>query len=389
MKSSLLGFLVACFVNGIVSDLTGGTVQVVTQIPIGSLCGGSDPGTCQVRGNCSSPNVVLDNCRELNYNGADLDCCQNNIIGGGTIRGPGPSFIVSAPRGTRSPNMGPVRETINIFVSPNIGQLKFTLKTFDLPNPSVTGECDYKNSIMFSANQMQRGIFGPGVNSLCGENTGQHFYLPVTSGETVQVLVNIQGYGNAPPQSRKFASYESEYRILVEFIPINHMLAAPDGCLQYFTEGHGRITSFNFDGHSNLPWNQDYLICIRPKTEMAIGLTFRAETFAMPTNESCVNGENIIFQTAVPLNNQVFLQGRVCCSENNANSGYVSYTGYQKDGNSQSLRRYWCGDKLGPENGMSGSGYDVRVVSGQNWSTTLNYEPVGFKIDYKVDIGVF
>lgn len=406
MKVALVGLLIACSVHvshavvgmmlppfyvALIAGGGGGGTTNVTTVPIGTLCGtgtlvpgvtvGDGPGTCQPRDSCASPNVVIGNCAQFGFNGADLDCCQNVVAGSGTIVGPAPAIIVpesyleSYPARSKplSPSRGPARNAVNIMVPQNVGQLKFTMLNFNLPVPGPTGQCDYKNSITFVAGQMPRGIFGPGSNNLCGQNTGKHFYLPVRGSETVQVLANLQGYGNAPPQSRNIANYEYEYRILVEFIGVNDVAAAPDGCLQYYQDSNDRISSFNFDGFSHMPCNQDYAICIRPNVDMAIGLTFKAETFALPATDVCVDGETIV------------CDGGVCCNQT-PNSAYLAYTGYQKNQNKQSLRRYWCGDKLGPENLMSGSAYDVRVVSSCDWK--CKYEPVGFNIDYKVDVGV-
>jgi len=403
MKVALVGLLIACSVHishalvgmmlppfyvALIAGGGGGGKTNVTTVPVGILCGtgtlipgvtvGDGPGTCQPRGSCLLPNVVIGNCGQFGFNGADLDCCQNVIAGSGTIIGPAPAIIVPdggviSGRSSISPSRGPARNTVNIMVPENVGQIKFTMLNFVLPVPGPTGQCDYKNSITFVASQMPRGIFGPGSNNLCGQNTGKHFYLPVRGGETVQVLANLQGYGNAPPQSRNIANYEYDYRILVEFIGVNDVCAAPEGCLQYYQESNDRISSFNFDGFSHMPCNQDYAICIRPNVDMAVGLSFKAETFALPATDVCVDGETIVYN------------GGVCCNQT-PNSAYLAYTGYQKNQKKQSLRRYWCGDKMGPENLMSGSSYDVRVVSSCDWK--CKYEPVGFNIDYKVDVGV-
>jgi len=372
------GFILPPFYVAILGGGGGGGAN--NTVPIGTQClatSATGAGTCVVAGSCLAPNEVIGNCGEFGPPNADFQCCQT-VITSGTVTGPAPVVIVptsvDARRKKREATSGPMRSTVNLIVSPNVCQLKFDLKTFELPVPNKkTGECDYRNQMSFITPQKPGGLFGPGSNSICGQNSGQHFYVPVSQGETVQVLTNLQGYGNAPPQARNIANYDYDYRIVVSFIGCGDVNEAPAGCLQYFPESHNRISSFNFDGYSPISCNQDYAICIRPKVEMATGLTFRAETFAMPTTDECVDGETIVCNKGV------------CCSQT-PNSAYLAYTGYQKNKNKQNLRRYWCGKNLGPENLMSGTEYDVRVVSQCGWK--CKYDPVGFNIDYKVDVGV-
>ena len=65
-------------------------------------------------------------------------------------------------------------------------------------------------------------------------------------------------------------------------------LEAPSGCLQYFRDSFGTLTSFNFDGYSTFAPDQDYAICIRGEgnspSGRTCGVTLRATSFGLPVN---------------------------------------------------------------------------------------------------------
>merc|ERR1719249_576174 len=63
------------------------------------------------------------------------------------------------------------------------------------------------------------------------------------------------------------------------------MLEAPTGCLQYFQDSYGTISSFNLDGTSLFAPSQDYYVCLGLDPEdsrNACGVELRAQTFGLP-----------------------------------------------------------------------------------------------------------
>merc|ERR1712035_245830 len=111
------------------------------------------------------------------------------------------------------------------------------------------------------------------------------------------------------------------------------------------------------------------------------GLTIRSNVFKMPVgghdSKVCGSGVEIV-------NKQT---SKDCCLD--PSSSYLGYTAYQPYSKAKyeqkAYRRYWCGEHLGPEEQISGGGSIIKVFTGENYKCT--YDPVGFEIEYKVDIG--
>lgn len=338
---------------------------------------------CRVVGNCGVYGAV----------GAGFDCCKTLIPCGGAMEKITKIAYFQNP-GFPHTEKKPLSCNVNVKVAENVCQLRLDFIDFELPVPDKkSGKCPNKNSMTFLADSVPLGIFGKGSSSLCGLNSGQHLYIPVQPRETVKILTTLQGHGNPSPGQLNIGSSSYRWNIMVTQIdcgtPLNPDrndqlikifkgqftgLRAPTGCLQYFTGKYDKLSSFNFDGHTYVPPNQDYTICVRPDMGMASGLTIRATTFKMPTTGVCSDGVKIVDD-----------KEQVCCI-NTPNSGYIAYTGWQKFGQHEALRRYWCGENLGPEQFMSGSSWNIRIVTTDNWE--CEYDPVGFNMEYKVDIGI-
>merc|ERR1712137_1174082 len=144
-------------------------------------------------------------------------------------------------------------------------------------------------------------------------------------------------------------------------------MGAPRGCLQYYTKVFDTIQSFNFDGTSVQPPNQDYAVCIRNEGHVGgrtCGITLRALNFGMMVGRedfpACIQGSEI-----------------VNLSDRSA------------------TRRYWCGKELGTTGQISGKlePYYMKVHSGSFdmqdvEAVEKEYKPIGFQINYKVDTGI-
>ena len=107
-----------------------------------------------------------------------------------------------------------------------------------------------------------------GNGKLCGRNTGQHLYIPIEN-DQARPLIRIIADGRL--SSDTFTTDSYKFNIKATQIDCNtneeqmRHLRAPQGCLQYFTDRRGTITSFNWDPAISRQYvtNQRYTMCIR------------------------------------------------------------------------------------------------------------------------------
>jgi len=264
------------------------------------------------------------------------------------------------------------------------------------------------------------GILGGRSNQgICGLNSGQHLYIPTSFGEQIQILTTLSGT-KAVPLGDAALSYASatEYRWNIKITQIQcegntggdykgkvstkgkmddipeyfRELRAPDGCLQYFMSSFNTISSWNFDGSSTFPPDQDYAICIRNKgnspSGRTCGVTLRATSFGLPVNGNdrkyCSNGGEFVNTESE----------RDCCL--NHHSSYLGVVAVQPGHQATAWKRYWCGSSLGSFGQIIATQkpFIVKVFSGRYTVDDLWAEPAleqqsrtGFQIDYKIDTG--
>jgi len=140
-------------------------------------------------------------------------------------------------------------------VNSNICQLRLDFIDFNIEQPDVDGNC---NTDFLTVSDST-------VPMICGSNTGQHMYVDVDpAGGPVRVTVDRSAASTA----------DRQWNIKVRQIPCDSSYRAPTGCLQYYTETSGTVSSFNFDsaGPTTTPGtrqisNTDYGVCV----EMADG----------------------------------------------------------------------------------------------------------------------
>ncbi|XP_026734126.1 uncharacterized protein LOC113498338 [Trichoplusia ni] len=141
--------------------------------------------------------------------------------------------------------------------SDDIKQIRLDFRNFELL-PPTGGTCQEDQFI----------VSGQNVNNiipiLCGINTGQHVYIEVG---------DVDG-----PIHLTFQTVEAESRLFsikVTQLTAFDELAAPGGCLQYFTESQGYLESFNYRDKSDIVIartpsylnNLNYAMCIERKAE--------------------------------------------------------------------------------------------------------------------------
>ncbi|MPC20608.1 hypothetical protein E2C01_013561 [Portunus trituberculatus] len=137
-------------------------------------------------------------------------------------------------------------------VNSNICQLRLDFINFELEQPNEDGVCvtDYLSVSGASST----------VPQICGSNSGQHMYIDVEPNSgPVQLTV----------ERSTASTVDREWNIKVAQIPCDSEYRAPSGCLQYYTESTGTVSSFNFDNAEPVPEsgtrqisNTDYSVCI-------------------------------------------------------------------------------------------------------------------------------
>nr|CAD7573974.1 unnamed protein product [Timema californicum] len=114
-----------------------------------------------------------------------------------------------------------------------------------------------------------------GFTALCGNNTGQHLYIPVDTSlgpTSVQLTVVTSGA----------ALYRWKIRATQVDCTQQPLDVAPPGCLQYYTEERGSFSSFGYgSGNGGYMSNLNYAVCIR-RTTGSCGIRYSArDSFKM------------------------------------------------------------------------------------------------------------
>nr|CAD7263893.1 unnamed protein product [Timema shepardi] len=183
----------------------------------------------------------------------------------------------------------------------NVCQIRLDFDQFNILGPHRSmGIC--RNDRFMAMTSLPNGI---GLSEMCGENTGQHIYVPVDASigsASVSLMVMTSGLkpyewriqvtqidcrdtpelvGKATPSSpdrdSNLASPSSAVELNMTSALANYATEAskaigdaggggraPAGCLQYFTEMSGTIQSFNYNkGLGHYQSNLDYAMCIK------------------------------------------------------------------------------------------------------------------------------
>jgi len=379
-----------------------GTPIVNIERGVGSLglCNTEDDdstGFCVPAGTCASSHhsnsrQVVGQCASRDMDDNPHDCCKYCMTCGMTS-----NEIVTYFTNPSYPREEDHDLACNskIIVRPGVCQVRFDFLKFDLPTPNQrTGYCEAMNSMKVLAPLRPHGVLGGKKNNgFCGDNSGQHFYVPVHYKDQIDILSTI-----SEKHHRSNDKKNGLWNIKITQIECNSersffsQLEAPVGCLQYFTEPFGTISSFNFDGTATFSPDQDYAICIKSVGSGHTGkfckMNLRANYFGMPVGggdiKYCEAGSELVNPK----------KDRECCNE--PHSSYVGVVGCQPHPHKQEVtatRRYWCGKELGStgEIEVDVQSYIIKVWSGYFTSDDLeklSYNPIGFSIDYKLTSGI-
>jgi len=130
----------------------------------------------------------------------------------------------------------------------DIVQFRLDFEEFEISAPMM-GSCDNDTLMITGADSVTNKNL---PTNLCGVLTGQHMYLSVKTVSSVQITIKLASVGAQKWKIllRQFDSSQTDY-------------LAPRGCLQYYREDMGTISSFNSAGGSpELLNDQMYSICI-------------------------------------------------------------------------------------------------------------------------------
>jgi len=299
---------------------------------------------------------------------------------------------------------------LNVRVRPKVCQVRLDFIDFELPAPGPDGRCTSNNNFKLYAPYNPKGLLGGDEqNGLCGINQGQHLYIQVDPGNIVQLHFTLSGTGTIPNSLITSLTSQSSYKWNLKVTQIEcggdneamNMLEAPTGCLQYFQDNYGTISSFNLDGYSMFAPSQDYYVCIGLDPEdarNACGIELRGQTFGIPVGQK--DGAMVEDPsnpgTEVPecqlgdalLNKLDSWNMLPCCvAPDSASVAVVS-----KDSNGDQLRYHYCGTKLGPSNQIISEPrpymFNVRSPSWAQDRDVQKYTyAVGFQFIYKTITG--
>jgi len=161
----------------------------------------------------------------------------------------------------------------------DIVQLRLDFIYFETSAPMM-GDCTNDTFVITGADPVSMKNL---PTNLCGVLTGQHLYVSIKSVEEVKVGLNIASIGSQRFQIlvRQFDSTQLDY-------------LAPRGCLQYFRNDVGTISTFNNQaGMGELLNNQLYSSCIA-QNDAYCDISLQANNFEL-TGSSGMCSDAVVF----------------------------------------------------------------------------------------------
>ena len=87
--------------------------------------------------------------------------------------------------------------SLTVNVRDEVCQVRLDFIDFEMAAP-VCGDCSIVDNLEIINTAQQRGVIGPRQSRLCGLNSGQHLYLPVTSNNMLILKATTSGVRNVP-----------------------------------------------------------------------------------------------------------------------------------------------------------------------------------------------
>uniref|UniRef100_A0A182WBF9 CUB domain-containing protein n=1 Tax=Anopheles minimus TaxID=112268 RepID=A0A182WBF9_9DIPT len=242
------------------------TIGRIANVPCTSPSGLS--GTCLIAGECKDNGGLASGTCSTRTNQA-VCCVYTKSCGGSTN--------LNSTYFTNSGYPGPYNGggTCSFTITPSSGicQLRIDFRALTLEQPTGDGSCNTDRLTIVGAS--------PSVVPICGENTGQHLYVNFVGSGPISLRIATNGD----------VSFNRLWNIELSQIACASAERAPAGCLQYYTEPSGEISSLNYGLGENPAMNTvgargsrqlantNYGICIRPAAARC------SITYSLPPND--------------------------------------------------------------------------------------------------------
>ncbi|XP_065369201.1 uncharacterized protein LOC135961603 [Calliphora vicina] len=288
---SLVGVLNSCSALELKTNETTEDISYrqARRSPLKDSCVTSDDstGTCMSRFKClSSGGSPKGYCSSFGV------CCETNLQCNSVSKLK--RTIIKNPTNI---NANPCVYTIQPY-SADVCQLLIQFQRFEIEPPVY----DAANNILECGDNLSIGDF-----TLCGDNTGQHLYVPFNVANGVSevsltfnlpnrwpssiwrlVVTQLECPAQPRRRSQSFMPFvngnnlQSLRTIFSSHSNADLELLAPHGCHQYYTQLSDNIKSFNYkaDGSTYYLPNMNYVICIKP-TGGANMIEYQAQKFSM------------------------------------------------------------------------------------------------------------
>ncbi|XP_058463037.1 uncharacterized protein LOC131437598 [Malaya genurostris] len=236
-----------------------------------SLCVGTNglSGTCQIRGECATNGgIASGTCSTLT---SQAVCCVFvKTCGGSTSQ----NVTYFQNSGYPRPYNGGGSCAITV-VPPDatICQLRVDFTTFSVAQPNGEGVCTIDNV------QISGG--SSSVPVICGDNNGQHVYVSFSGTSAITIRVSMTST----------TSFNRLWNMQLTLISCTSQYQAPAGCLQYYLDSTGVVSSFNYGTAANPALNTLGMIGTRQLANSNYGICIRAGagtctiTYNLPTND--------------------------------------------------------------------------------------------------------
>ncbi|EDS35496.1 conserved hypothetical protein [Culex quinquefasciatus] len=228
-------------------------------------------GTCQIKGECATfGGYASGTCSALTRQA--VCCVYSGTCGGTSNTNANVTYFQNS--GYPSPYNG--GGTCSFTVVPqdsSICQLRIDFTAFTLSQPDTNGNCIVDN--------MQVTGGGTRFPTMCGDNNGQHIYIPFSGTSPITVSISTTAA----------MSFPRVWNLQLSQISCTSAYQAPAGCLQYFTGTTGDVYSFNYGVAANPAMNamglpgtrqlalSNYGICIQNAA------TYCSITYSLPATE--------------------------------------------------------------------------------------------------------
>ncbi|XP_062550352.1 uncharacterized protein LOC134215117 [Armigeres subalbatus] len=226
-------------------------------------------GTCLIRGECADNlGIAGGTCSTLT---AQATCCIFSRTCGGSTNLNSTYFTNTGYPGTFNAG-GTCTFTITP-CSSSVCQLRIDFRSLTLAQPDGDGNC-VTDVLTITGGSSE-------VPPICGENTGQHVYVNFDGLSPITIRVSTTAG----------STLGRMWNLQLSQIACDSELRAPDGCLQYYLDSTGVISSFNYGFGANPNLNslgatgtrqiagQRYGICIRAGADRC------TITYSLPTSD--------------------------------------------------------------------------------------------------------